>query len=67
MLSEQPLPSQFTDQDAADSPNTHDSLGEAYMKADRKKPAIEHYERSLVLNPQNTNAGKMLEQLRSRD
>jgi tetratricopeptide (TPR) repeat protein len=44
--------------------NTHDSLGEAYMKAGRTKDAIRSYERSLGLNPENANAKKMLEALR---
>jgi tetratricopeptide (TPR) repeat protein len=44
--------------------NTHDSLGEAYMKGGRTKDAIRSYERSLGLNPENANAKKMLEALR---
>jgi tetratricopeptide (TPR) repeat protein len=47
-----------------DSWNAHDSLGEAYMKAGRKKDAIRSYERSLRLNSKNDNAKKMLEGLR---
>jgi tetratricopeptide (TPR) repeat protein len=38
--------------------NTYDSLGEAYIKAGNKKEAIKNYEKSLVLNPANTNAEK---------
>lgn len=46
------------------SANTFDSLGEAYMKAGRKADAIENYEKSLALNPGNTNAVAMLKVLR---
>lgn len=38
------------------SANAFDSLGEAYMKAGNKELAIKNYEKSLELNPQNTNA-----------
>jgi predicted alpha/beta superfamily hydrolase/Flp pilus assembly protein TadD len=47
-----------------DSWNTHDSLGEAYKRAGRTQDAIRSYERSLLLNPNNSNAKKMLEELR---
>jgi CubicO group peptidase (beta-lactamase class C family) len=43
--------------------NTHDSLGEAYMKAGRKDEAIASYKQSLKLDPKNTNAVQMLEKL----
>jgi CubicO group peptidase (beta-lactamase class C family) len=43
--------------------NTHDSLGEGYLKAGRKDEAITHYKKSLELNPKNDNAAKMLEEL----
>ena len=46
------------------SANTHDSLGEAYMKAGQKAQAIESYEKSLELNPGNDNAVAMLKILR---
>ena len=46
------------------SANAFDSLGEAYMKSGDKKNAIKNYTRSLELNPDNTNALRMLEQLR---
>jgi tetratricopeptide (TPR) repeat protein len=45
------------------SANAYDSLGEAYMKAGNKELAIENYKKSMELNPDNENAGKMLEQL----
>ena len=43
--------------------NTYDSLAEAYMTAGDKKRAVEFYQKSLALNPANTNATKMLETL----
>jgi CubicO group peptidase (beta-lactamase class C family) len=46
--------------------NAHDSLGEAYLKAGRKEEAIASYKKSLQLDPANTNAVKMLEQLGAR-
>ena len=46
------------------SANTYDSLGEAYMIAGDKKHAIKNYEKSLQLNPKNTNAEKQLRKLR---
>lgn len=47
-----------------ESANAHDSLGEAYMKAGNKELAIQHYEKSLELNPRNRNAKQMLEKLK---
>ena len=49
-----------------DSSNAWDSLGEAYMRRGDTKSAIEHYQRSLKLNPANTNAVKMLEKLNAK-
>ena len=43
--------------------NAHDSLGEGYFKAGKKAEAIASYKKSLQLDPKNTNAVKMLEQL----
>lgn len=48
------------------SSNVYDSLGEAYMVAGDVERAISNYERSLELNPQNTNAVEKLEELRSQ-
>ena len=45
--------------------NVYDSLGEAYMKAGQKAPAIENYEKSLKLNPQNRGGEAALVQLRA--
>jgi glyoxylase-like metal-dependent hydrolase (beta-lactamase superfamily II) len=46
--------------------NTYDSLGEAFMLAGRTEDAIANYERSLELNPDNTNAVAMLARLRKK-
>jgi len=46
------------------SANTFDSLGEAYMKAEKKELSIENYEKSLALDPKNKNAKKMLTKLK---
>ncbi len=43
--------------------NLHDSLGEGYMTAGERERAIESYQRSLELNPENENGRRMLEQL----
>jgi CubicO group peptidase (beta-lactamase class C family) len=45
--------------------NVYDSLGEAYMKKGEKELAVRNYERSLELNPDNTNGREMLEKLRN--
>ncbi len=44
--------------------NTYDSLGEAYMTHGDTELAIRNYEKSLELNPENTNATDMLQRLR---
>jgi len=49
------------------SSNVYDSLGEAYMVAGETERAIQNYEHSLELNPNNTNAVEKLEELRRRD
>lgn len=46
-----------------DAFNPYDSLGEAYMLAGDKQLARINYEKSLELNPENTNAVEMLEKL----
>jgi tetratricopeptide (TPR) repeat protein len=53
----------FNVQRYPESANAHDSLAEAYLKAGDKQMAARHYRRSLELNPQNENAGKMLKGL----
>jgi tetratricopeptide (TPR) repeat protein len=45
------------------SGNTYDSLAEAYMDDGNKSLAIANYQRSLQLNPKNSNAVKMLQKL----
>jgi CubicO group peptidase (beta-lactamase class C family) len=45
------------------SSNVYDGLGEAYMKNGNKDLAIKNYKRSLELNPDNSNAVKMLKKL----
>lgn len=44
--------------------NTYDSLAEAYLTRGDRDRAIEYYEKSLELNPDNTNATQILEQLK---
>jgi tetratricopeptide (TPR) repeat protein len=46
------------------SVNVYDSLAEAYMINGDKELAIKNYERSLELDPNNTNAVEMLKKLR---
>ena len=46
------------------SANVYDSLAEAYMINGDKELAIENYEKSIELNPKNTNAAEMLKKLK---
>ena len=46
-----------------ESANAYDSLGEAYMKNGDIQMAIENYNKSLELNPENDNAREMLKKL----
>ncbi len=48
-----------------DSWNVHDSLGEAYAEDGQRDRAIASYEKSLALNPANTNGSERLRKLRS--
>lgn len=48
------------------SSNVYDSLAEAYMRDGDKALAIENYEKSLKLNPGNTNAVDTLKKLRAQ-
>lgn len=48
------------------SANAYDSLGEAYMIRGDKERAIANYQKSVELNPQNTNAIEMLKKLRQQ-
>lgn len=45
--------------------NVYDSLAEAHMRVGDDERAIELYERSLEINPGNTNATQMIERIRS--
>jgi len=49
-----------------ESANSYDSLGEAYKKSGEKKIAIQNYETSLKLNPDNHNAENMLRLLKDQ-
>lgn len=49
--------------DYPESSNAYDSLAEAYTKAGSRDLAIENYEKSLSLNPNNINAREMLAKL----
>ena len=46
--------------------NTYDSLAEAYMIDGNHELAIQNYKKSIELNPDNTNAVRMLERLQSQ-
>lgn len=43
--------------------NVYDSLGEAYMEAGDRELAIENYEKALEIDPGNSNAVRMLDEL----
>lgn len=47
-----------------DAWNTYDSLAEAYLSRGDRELAIEYYEKSLELNPDNVNATEILKQLK---
>ena len=49
-----------------DSWNTYDSLGEALALSGDKAEAIENYEKSITLNPNNTNGKTALEKLKAK-
>ena len=48
------------------SANAYDSLGEAYLVSGNTPQAIQNYEKSLSLDPANTNAAMMLKKLKSQ-
>lgn len=50
-----------------ESSRVYDSLGEAYMRSGDRELAIENYQKSLELNPQNTNAIDRLKKLREKE
>jgi tetratricopeptide (TPR) repeat protein len=43
--------------------NAYDSYGEILLKMGRKEEAVKMYQKSMVLNPDNENGKKMLEQI----
>lgn len=47
-----------------DSFNAYDGLGEAYLMINDKNKALENYEKSLRLNPNNENAKQMIDKLK---
>lgn len=53
-------------EDFPDSSNAYDSLAEAYMINGDKDLSIRNYQRSLELNPNNTNAVEMLKKLKGQ-
>jgi len=46
--------------------NAYDSLGEAYMEDGKKELSIKNYEKSIRLNPDNTNAKEVLKKLKEK-
>ncbi len=48
------------------SANVYDSLGEAYLVSGNTAQAIQNYEKSLSLDPANTNAAMMLKKLKGQ-
>ena len=46
-----------------ESANAHDSLGEAYYSNKQMPLALQHYKKSLELDPKNDNAKQMIEQI----
>lgn len=53
-------------EDHPNSANAYDSLGEAYMEGGEKELAIKSYQRSIELNPNNTNGAAVLKKLREK-
>jgi tetratricopeptide (TPR) repeat protein len=49
-----------------ESANVYDSLGEAYLNAGDKPHAIENYEKSLKLDPNNAGAVEKLKGLKAQ-
>jgi len=49
------------------SSNVYDSLGEAYMVRGDNILAIDNYEKSLLLDPDNENAKQQLETLKGQE
>jgi glyoxylase-like metal-dependent hydrolase (beta-lactamase superfamily II) len=49
-----------------ESANVYDSLAEAYLAAGDRELALANYEKSLQLNPQNTNAAEQVKKLKEK-
>ena len=49
-----------------ESANVYDSLGEAYMVNKEYALAIKNYQKSFELNPNNTNAKSMVNQINEK-
>ncbi len=47
------------------SPNSYDSLAEAYLKQGNKELALLYYEKALVMNPDNYNAEDQIAMIRN--
>jgi len=58
---------QWTVETFPDSGNAYDSLGEAWVKKGDRALAIANYEKSLALDPKNSNAEKMLAELKTAE
>lgn len=50
-----------------DSFNVYDSLGEAYFNLGKHDLALKNYQKSLELNPENTNAEEMIKKIQSQN
>ncbi len=56
----------FTVEEFPDSANAYDSLAEAQAVAGLSEQAIKNYEKSLALNPENSNAKTQLQKLKNK-
>ncbi len=54
-------------EDYPQSSNVYDSVGEAYAKVGQKDLAIQNYEKSLQMDPKNTNAVERLKKLKGEE
>ncbi len=48
------------------SANAYDSLGEAYLKIGNKELALQNYQKSVAINPNNDNAKKIINSLQNK-
>jgi predicted Zn-dependent protease len=56
----------FTVEEFPDSANAYDTLAEAQAVAGLSEQAIKNYEKSLALNPENSNAKTQLQKLKNK-